>query len=118
MARPGTKNQSSGKTRWIKMKIDLTKLKKEWFFTSEKGSVYADITLAMKPDGEVDQYGNLGMIIQDVPQAIYKEDKTVKGPILGNGAELDWGAGVGERVNPGEETGTAYTPSSDDDLPF
>lgn len=87
-------NKASSKKRYIKQRIKLNVLKKEWLFIGEKNDVYADITLALLPDGTVDQYGNLGMITQDVPASVVeaekgfeKKDRTL-GPILGNGFEF------------------------------
>lgn len=71
----------------IQLRIDVSKLKKEWFFKGEKGT-YADLTLFYN---EVkDQYENNGMIVQQVPKAVYEKEKDLpkdqktSGPILGN----------------------------------
>lgn len=69
----------------IKMSIDVTKLNQSWFIKGEKG-IYANITLLYNE--AQDQYGNNGMIVHDVPKAIYEADKTAKGPILGNCKEF------------------------------
>lgn len=118
--RPPTKNQASDKKRFIKMSIDVQKIKKEWLFAGEKGT-YLNVTLQLLPDGELDQHGNLGMITQDVPKEIYEAEKSLPkaqktlGPILGNGAEMDWAPST-EAV-PGQEIG-AMGAAEDDDLPF
>lgn len=106
-------NKSSDKKRFIKIRIDTTKIKKEWITFGAKGS-YLDMTLQLLPNGEVDRYENLGMITQDVPSHVYKEDKTSKGDILGNARELDW-SGDNESV-PG--AAIPETPGDIDDLPF
>ena len=110
--KPAGINKSSDQKRFIKMRIDVKKLNKDFFFVGEKG-VYAELTLIMLPDGEVDKFENLGMIVQDVPYELAKKDKTLKGEILGNGKENHW-------MKPGEEETTlGYTPPPyADDLPF
>lgn len=126
--RPKTINQASDDFRYIKMSINVNQLNKDWFVVGEKG-VYANITLALQPNGKLDNYGNLGMVTQDVPKEIYakevklpKEKKT-KGPILGNGAEF---ARAGHESSPGSTDGLkSFGQMSDadkkklnDDLPF
>ena len=101
---------------YIKIKIDVSKIKKDWLIPGVKG-VYAELTLQMLPDGEVDGYENLGMITQDVPKKVYMEDKTVKGPILGNAAELSWDRNDEASIIPSvnSESDKEFTA---DDLPF
>jgi hypothetical protein len=117
--RPPTKNQASDKKRFIKIPIDVQKIKKEWLFAGEKGT-YLNVTLQMLPDGELDKHGNLGMVTQDVPQKIYEAEKNLPkaektlGPILGNGAEMDWAPGG---ATPGVEQGEMGA-AVEDDLPF
>ena len=64
----------------ISLKIDVTKIDKERLFKGAKGT-YLDATAFIDLD-ELDQYGNSGMVTQDVS----KEEKQqgVKGAILGN----------------------------------
>lgn len=107
-------NRASDQKRFIKMSIDVTKINKKWLHDGEKGT-YLNFTLMMLPDGETDKYGNLGMIVQDVPREVYLEDKSVKGEILGNGAEFEW---EGREGGPGVETGTLHNTDIADDLPF
>lgn len=97
----------------IKVRIDVTKLKKEWFYKGEKG-IYADVTILYNE--QQDQYGANGMVVQDVPKDIYTADKTIKGPILGNCKV--WGSPVANTESiPG--SGQAPAASKDDnDLPF
>ena len=115
MARPKTKNQASTERRFIKISINVQKINKEWLQQGEKG-VYLNLTLFMLPDGEVDKFGNLGMVVQDVPKVIYEKDKSVKGEILGNAAELDWES-KDEGV-PGAEVNNIISNKDTDYLPF
>jgi hypothetical protein len=99
---PNRINKAGDFKRYIKMSIDVKKLNKDWFFvsrdkeTDEVKAVYLKMTLCMQPDGEVDKYGQLGFIVQDVPQEISKAEKDLpknersKGEILGNAEELEW----------------------------
>jgi hypothetical protein len=99
---PNRINKASKDKRFIKMSIDVSKLKREWFYiskdkeTDEIKGVYAKLTLSMLPDGEVDKYGQLGFIVQDVPQEISKaemdkpKNERTRGEILGNAEELEW----------------------------
>jgi len=114
-----TKNLASNQMRFIDMSLNVKDIVKAWIHAGEKGD-YLNITLCMKPDGELDEYGNLGFVTQKVPTSIYKADKTAKGPILGNACEIDWEAframnGVRDDIQPGQDTGK-FAP--EDDLPF
>ena len=64
----------------VSLKIDVSKIDKDRLFNGQKG-VYLDATVFVDID-TLDQYGNNGMITQDVS----KEEKQqgVKGNILGN----------------------------------
>jgi hypothetical protein len=64
----------------ISLKIDVSKIEKARLFKGAKG-VYLDATVFVDL-GEADQYGNHGMITQDVSKA--EKDQGVKGAILGN----------------------------------
>ncbi len=90
----------------ISLKINVSKIDKTRLFDGKNGK-YLDCTIFVDPD-TVDQYGNHGMITQDVT----KEEKNsgVKGAILGN-AKVFW------------RTDESREPGSDDDfddqdLPF
>jgi len=61
----------------VRIKIDVKKIVKEWLFSGAKG-VYLDATCFIDVDNQ-DQYGNNGMINQDLPKG-QEGDK----PILGN----------------------------------
>ena len=65
----------------LSLKIDVSKIDKARLFAGQKGT-YLDATIFVDL-AELDQYGNSGMITQDVS----KEEKQqgVKGNILGNG---------------------------------
>lgn len=113
----------------IKLRIDVKKLIRDWFFVGEKGT-YADITLLYNE--KQDSYGCNGMLVQDVPKAIYEKDKSLKGPILGNC--IDWstrqpqidsealppGAKAPEQTAAGTNAAPAQQqqPPPADDLPF
>ena len=62
----------------IRIKINVSKIIKDWLFAGKKGK-YLDATTFVDLD-QLDQYGNSGMITQDVP----KDAQDDKGPILGN----------------------------------
>lgn len=106
--------------RVIKCKIDVTKVNRDWFFSGTKGT-YMNFTVLFneKPD----DYGNHGMIVQDVPTELYKKDKTVRGNILGNCKTF--AATVDKEAMPGQENGKMVANMSaeekakwNDDLPF
>lgn len=95
----------------IKLKIDVTKIDKALLFKGEKGT-YLDCTLLLKDGGEVDNYGNSGMVVQDVS----KETREAggKGAILGN-AKI-----VGNPISKPATNGTKASVVEDDSdgLPF
>jgi len=64
------------------LKINLSKIDMARVFNGKEGAQYLDMTIFVNLD-ELDQYGNSGMITQDVT----KEEKAnkVQGNILGNG---------------------------------
>lgn len=121
--RPKTKNKASAEVRWIDMSINVREIKKEWITPGEKGD-YLNFKLRMLPDGETDKYGNLGMLVQSVPSQLYKEaeakqkgsGKDIKGVILGNAAELDWGNVNKEGMPGGNNLPLPESPL--EDLPF
>lgn len=90
----------------LKLKIDVTKINKAKLFTGKNGAKYLDATVFLKD--EDDQYGNRGMITQDVSKE--ERESGVKGAILGN-------VKVIKRV---QETVQQSKPNSEytDDLPF
>lgn len=123
-----TKNEASNKMRFIDISINVKEIIKEWIHAGKKGD-YLNLTLCMKPDGEMDDFGNLGFVTQKVPTSVYKEaeakekgsGKLIRGPILGNACEVDWsqsrGGGASE-IQPGGDTGNLISSEAMNDLPF
>jgi hypothetical protein len=95
----------------VSLKIDVSKIEKARLFKGAKG-VYLDATAFIDLD-ELDQYGNSGMITQDVT----KEEKGtgVKGPILGN-SKVFW-KGEGKQAG-GQQTATTGFEAFSGDVPF
>ena len=122
---PNKINKAGKHNRYIKQKIDLMKLNKDWFFIKRDDdgnvkAIYADITLFMKPDGEVDKYGQLGFIKQDVPAEVIKSARESAGPkpegaIIGNAEELEW---VKQDESEGAELVTEEDEDAMEGLPF
>lgn len=116
----------------IKCKINVREIIKEWIFSGEKGD-YLNFTILYNEKQTVKEFNGRnvyqnGMIVQDVPSKIYKEeaekripaDKLTKGPILGNCVEFKSGGGSIESA-PGVESGVMRGEQNtpvDDDLPF
>ncbi len=77
----------------VSLKIDVSKIDKSRLFKGAKGT-YLDATVFIDID-ELDQYGNSGMITQDVK----KEEKQqgVKGAILGN-CKVFWDDGGSQQA--------------------
>jgi hypothetical protein len=94
-----------------RLKIDVKKIDKTALYSGAKGT-YLDITLLDNRDGN-DQYGNDGMIVQDIGQA--RREAGEKGPILGN---WKW---IGKQVHQAEPTAhekakqDGYAPAKKDD---
>ena len=65
----------------LSLKIDVSKIDKARLFSGQKGT-YLDATIFVEL-AELDQYGNSGMITQDVTKD--EKEQGVKGNILGNG---------------------------------
>jgi hypothetical protein len=102
----------------VSLKIDVSKIDKNRLFSGQKG-VYLDATVFIDVD-QLDQYGNSGMITQDVS----KEEKQqgVKGNILGN-CKVFWNdAGQQQAPQPNQGWGQPQQPQPpvdlDDDIPF
>lgn len=100
----------------IKLKIDVTKLDKNLFFKAKSGAVYADMDFWL--NDEDDQYGQCGMIRQDVGAERRKAGE--KGNILGNGKML-------QPRQPASQTQSSFKSTAqqspaiedeDDDIPF
>jgi hypothetical protein len=113
----------------IKLKIDVTKLDKNLFFKAKSGAVYADLdfwltdivadipTKNLADLIEDDQYGQCGMIRQDVGAERRKAGE--KGNILGNGKLLQ-PRQPAQAQNSFKPTAKASTTieDEDDDIPF
>lgn len=100
----------------INVKIDVSKIVKDWLFKGEKGN-YLDATILY--NDEKDGYENNGMIVQSVPKKVREEKgKEFRGPILGNVSTFISGGGSSAESKPGKESGQMGAASDDDDLPF
>lgn len=101
----------------VSLKIDVSKIDKARLFRGEKG-VYLDATVFID-EGEADQYGNNGMITQDVTKD--ERQQNVQGNILGN-CKVFWrGDGQGEQSRNQSHQGQSASPPVDDidtDVPF
>ena len=64
----------------VRIKLDVSKIEKARLFKGAKG-VYLDATCFIDLS-EKDQYGNSGMVTQDVSKE--ERDQKIRGPILGN----------------------------------
>lgn len=108
----------------VSLKIDVSKIDKNRLFQGQKGT-YLDATVFVDID-QLDQYGNSGMITQDVS----KEEKQqgVKGNILGNckvfwndnGQQAPQQQGWGQPQQPQQsyESHMNNDESFDDSIPF
>ena len=65
----------------LSLKINVSQIDKARLFAGQKGT-YLDATIFVELD-ELDQYGNSGMITQDVSKD--EKQQGIKGNILGNG---------------------------------
>lgn len=94
----------------ISLKIDVTKIDKARLFKGQKGT-YLDATVFVELNG-FDQYGNSGMITQDVT----KEEKQQggQGAILGN-SKVFWHENGPQNS---QQQATPQTPSAPQDSGF
>lgn len=108
----------------ISLKIDVSKIDKARLFKGSKGT-YLDCT-AFVDLSQFDQYGNSGMITQDVTKE--EKDSGVKGAILGN-SKVFWQEGSNSQAQNQQATPSpsASQPQSqassfydfeDSDIPF
>ena len=104
----------------LSLKIDVSKIDKARLFRGTKGT-YLDATAFVDLD-QLDQYGNSGMITQDVTKT--EKDAGVKGAILGN-ARVFWRDSGSETGNSGPTSGEQsqhktgpLSDDFDDDIPF
>jgi hypothetical protein len=101
----------------VSFKIDVTKIEKARLFVGQKGK-YLDATVFIDLD-ELDQYGNSGMITQDVS----KEERQAgtKGAILGDSKVFWRDEGQAPQARAPVTSKTAPLPpvdDFDDDIPF
>lgn len=101
--------------RGVNLKIDVSKIDKTRLFKGQKGT-YLDATVFI--DDEPDQYGQHGMITQDVGKE--ERDNGTRGAILGN-AKIFWR----DEAAPSQDAGSPPPPASgnadsfdDGDIPF
>lgn len=94
----------------ISVKIDVLKIDKAKLFKGEKGT-YLDAIILMKD--EPDQYGNIGMIVQNVTKE--EREAGAKGNILGN---VKWMQKVQQPAAQQQQSFTAPVIQPVDDLPF
>ena len=97
----------------VTLKIDVTKIDKARLFIGKKGK-YLDATTFIDLD-ELDQYGNSGMITQDVSKE--EKDKGEKGNILGN-CKMFWSDKKQEQPRQQSQKPEQSYPIPDDDIPF
>lgn len=89
----------------VSIKIDVTNIEKQRLYKGAKGT-YLDATVFIDL-GEADQYGNHGMITQDVSKE--ERDAKVRGAILGN-AKIFYRDGLDAPA------GNGFTPPPEDDM--
>ena len=102
----------------LSLKIDVSKIDKERLFKGAKGT-YLDATIFVDADN-LDQYGNSGMITQDVTKD--EKEAGTKGAILGNG-KVFWKDGnksmtIEPIVHPNKTGGVAPVDDGFDKIPF
>jgi hypothetical protein len=102
----------------VTLKIDVTKIDKDRLFVGQKGK-YLDATVFIDT-ADLDQYGNSGMITQDVSKD--ERAQGVKGNILGN-CKVFWsenGQAPQQGQQPiGQAAANQQQPIDDsDDIPF
>lgn len=118
------KQQNQMADKIINIRLDVSKIVKDWLFKGEKGT-YLDATVFYNE--KQDDYGSNGMIVQGVPKTLYDKEKDLpknqqtRGPILGNCK--DWATAnrntesiPGGEAKPGKAADEA--PQVADDLPF
>jgi len=85
----------------LRLSLDVSKIDKSKLYKGKKG-VYLNAAVLLKD--EPDQYGNDGMIVQDVSQEERKQG--IKGAILGNGkwaGQRPTGEQVAADIDDGDE---------------
>ena len=100
----------------IKLNIDVTKIDKARLHKGAKGT-YANFTVLLRD--ETDQYGNDGMIVEDVSKEERESGK--KGTILGNAKIMGKQSQPAPQKPASKHHSTVQVPDSDDDdqdIPF
>jgi len=85
----------------LRLSLDVSKIDKSKLFKGKKG-VYLNAAVLLKD--ESDQYGNDGMIVQDVSKE--EREQGIKGAILGNGkwaGQRPTGEQVAADIDDGDE---------------
>lgn len=88
----------------VSLKIDVSKIDKDRLFRGQKGT-YLDATAFIDLD-QLDQYGNSGMITQDVSKE--EKDQGVKGAILGNSKVFWSDAGQAKQQPAAQQPATGF----------
>ena len=96
--------QNPTQPKYIKAKVDVTKLNKSLFFRGKKG-IYCDLLLCAKPS----EYGDDGFVLQSVSKA--QSAAGERGPIVGNWRELSKAKNEPNGEDECKDDG-------DDDIPF
>ena len=98
----------------VSLRIDVSKIDKERLYKGQKG-VYLDATAFIDLD-QLDQYGNSGMITQDVSKE--ERDAGTKGAILGN-TKIFWSdrQGAPAQSAPAKSAAEAFD-EFDSNIPF
>ena len=98
----------------MRLSVDVSKILKDALYQGKKGT-YLDMTIFFSPDEE-DQYGNHGMITQELGKE--RRDAGEKGPILGNG-KIFMSKGNDNRQSPVNAVPDKGVDTSEDfDIPF
>jgi len=86
----------------------------------DKGeNVYLDCALFGNKNGEPDQYGNDGFIVQGVPKALREANPERRGPIIGNWRYVERKAPPTPAPDaPAQPSETPERGDTGDDLPF
>lgn len=100
----------------ISLKINVSMIEKARLFEGKKGK-YLDATVFVDL-GDADQYGNHGMITQDVTKE--EKDSGTKGPILGNCKVFWQGEGKSESQSRPHQSAeqASGSDSTDNEPPF
>lgn len=103
----------------LSVKIDVSKINKSRLYKGAKGTYLSAIILIKD---EVDQYGNNGVIIEDVNKE--EREAGVKGAILGNvkvlaGTSKNKGQYIAQQILDSQvKNGAVSIPDDSTDLPF